>query len=1272
MSCQNHIQRRVFKFLAIIPFLVVLFFALPALATATEEVIIIWPDDAAVSTITKEYDGHADATVPVVFPVTLELTALPGVDILEEGVLEVEFTTAVYNSPDVDTASTVTITATLTGMDAMNYHILAGNEFKIYDGVITPKAAMAYFEADDKVYDGTTDATGSVYYWDVNLVRQDIAGATLTFEDPNAALSVRVDATFSGGVSSNYNVTLTTDPVYADISPRPVDVIVDPNLTKEFDGTNSAEGRAYYVDVDSNEVEIAGAVLTYDDENVGTNKTVTATNLILDPNYAIDTVYDGLADITPLGVDVIVAPNPTKVFDGDNSAEGRAYFVIWGITEVDIDEAVLTYDDENVGINKTVTATNLVLDPNYEIDNVYDGFADITPFDVDVYVEADDKTFDGKTEATGSVSFDDIDGYLTAVTSADLSFDDSSVGTNKVVYATNIVLPSANYSVGNVFEGAAAITPAEITISAITLNNVDNYRKYWDNTADIADPTADIHYTFSGLVTGFTDVKATAAGYAFAAATAGDHAIEVTGIALDIGYGDNDCYELTTISGVTEEAVTIDPFPVTVALVLPASKVYDGSTGISITSYEIIPGIPESFPVGAGPEVTVSADADLPGAGSQPIHITQNLTGSQAGNYVLNTPLHSSHITITPRPVLLTPNDNQWKYCGTFVGTEAPLAYQIESQNGSRGKLAADNLLISNTLSRTAGELVGEYAISQGSLVCGNTNYALEFLTGKVFTVKALDTLLSPILSLPVPDGSNGWYVTGVQIMPPAGFVTIATEQNPGSVWVPFFPTTDGIHAAGEITYYLRNSSNEITIAVQSPAYKRDTQVPKDLSISKRGASIVFTATDNIGVVTMDLLRNNTLITTVEGADGSYTVITPGTYTFQATDDAGLFTVSEKGVRFEDSDNDGICDEYESLVLLTDSLSADTDGDGLSDYDEFIKHKTDPLKPDTDGDGLLDQQELTLGFSPISADTDNDGINDMAAYTLGLLPGNDAPPAAAQLLLNGSFILENEAVIPSVLTGSSIFNDLESWRFATLITCNDVLAEAKKAKGEVQVSWFNMNEKRGVGMIGQYLVSFEYGKKNSFVISNAVDMSQAMPALEGCQRISIASQDGTALLLANWDAAASRTKGNLVLVDLTSMKMVVLSDTDNLSRFDLAKDASSVAYIRDGKLSVFYLSKGEIIPYDAAASTLAYQNDGSLLINVENQQATLLGVDRTIHTAPWTGWTSTSQPGAGAHHINQNGMDILVAGQLTLNKNRNVLAYIPTTENPIALRIKLK
>ncbi len=77
----------------------------------------------------------------------------------------------------------------------------------------------------------------------------------------------------------------------------------------------------------------------------------------------------------------------------------------------------------------------------------------------------------------------------------------------------------------------------------------------------------------------------------------------------------------------------------------------------------------------------------------------------------------------------------------------------------------------------------------------------------------------------------------------------------------------------------------------------------------------------------------------------------------------------------EDSDNDGLINSKEQQ-LGTNPLTDDTDNDGLTDQFETDQYTTSPNKYDSDADGLSDGSEYRLGTNPNNPDTDGDGIID--------------------------------------------------------------------------------------------------------------------------------------------------------------------------------------------------------------------------------------------------------------------------------------------------------
>ncbi len=78
-----------------------------------------------------------------------------------------------------------------------------------------------------------------------------------------------------------------------------------------------------------------------------------------------------------------------------------------------------------------------------------------------------------------------------------------------------------------------------------------------------------------------------------------------------------------------------------------------------------------------------------------------------------------------------------------------------------------------------------------------------------------------------------------------------------------------------------------------------------------------------------------------------------------------------KYLKTDDTDGDGLTDEDEINIYLTDPDDPDTDGDGLSDGDEALVHATNPLDMDTDGDGVVDGEEIANGWDPLDPNDPN-------------------------------------------------------------------------------------------------------------------------------------------------------------------------------------------------------------------------------------------------------------------------------------------------------------
>jgi len=111
----------------------------------------------------------------------------------------------------------------------------------------------------------------------------------------------------------------------------------------------------------------------------------------------------------------------------------------------------------------------------------------------------------------------------------------------------------------------------------------------------------------------------------------------------------------------------------------------------------------------------------------------------------------------------------------------------------------------------------------------------------------------------------------------------------------------------------------------------------------------------------------------------------------------------------DDSDDDGLTDGEEVLDVGTDPNDPDSDGDGLTDGQEVGTWNTDPLDPDSDGDTLTDGDEALIhGTDPNDIDTDADGLDD-ATEVAGPTDPLDAD-SDDDLLLDGAEVVGADGV----------------------------------------------------------------------------------------------------------------------------------------------------------------------------------------------------------------------------------------------------------------------
>lgn len=265
-------------------------------------------------------------------------------------------------------------------------------------------------------------------------------------------------------------------------------------------------------------------------KNVGTyTLTAVTSGLTSDLNYAFAAGTSGSLRIDPKALNGVLAAND-KTYDGATTATGSVSLT--GVVTGDTVTASGTYAfaDKNAGTGKTVTASGVTLAGadagNYTLASTATDTADIAKKGLTGALTANNKTYDGTTTATGSISLTGVLAGETVTASGAYAFADRNAGTGKTVTASGAVLAGAdagNYSLTGVSAALADILRRSVTVAA------DNAFKAFGQV----EPTFSYRITVGDLAAGdaFTGALARAAGE-----NPGDYGITRGTLALSANY----------------------------------------------------------------------------------------------------------------------------------------------------------------------------------------------------------------------------------------------------------------------------------------------------------------------------------------------------------------------------------------------------------------------------------------------------------------------------------------------------------------------------------------------------------------------------------------------------------------------------------------------------------------------------------------------------------------------------------------------------------------
>lgn len=619
-----------------------------------------------------------------------------------------------------------------------------------------------------KVYDKSTSAsiTGGVLQ---GLQGGETLGLNQTgsFADKNAGVGKAVTTNQSiadAGTSraSNYNLIQPTG-LTGTITPAPLSVTGLSVSDKFYDGTTDATvaGNVVANPLAGDDVSISGVPSAqFSSKNAGNNIPVAISNLALSgadaANYSASAITGIVAKINPapLTADVV---NFSKVYDGTTNASPRLVITSGLIGNETVSATGSGFlDNKNVldAIALRVNSTTLIdgnnggLASNYVLQPGQNGNATVTPKALTASVAAPQKTYDGTTLFTPTVTITSgLVGTETLGVTGTATFNSKDVATSNTLTLQAINLSdgnngglASNYSLDVGQNMAAKILPAPLTASLTTSSKV------YDGTTAA---TSTMRIT-SGLIGAETvTVNGLAAFNSKDVAAANLVTLNQATLLDGTNGGLASNYKLDPGQSV---AAKITAAPLT-ASVSPANKVYNGTTAAT-ASLSIVSGLRGSEGLNVTGNVNFNSK-DVASANQltvQSINLADGANGGLASNYSLD-PGQSVASSITAAPLTASVSVPNKIYDGTLIAN--PSMSVLTGLVGSeKVNITATGSFNSKDVDSATKVTVNSVSLANGANGGLASNYSLR--AGQIVDAKITPAPLSASVSVPtkVYDGT--------------------------------------------------------------------------------------------------------------------------------------------------------------------------------------------------------------------------------------------------------------------------------------------------------------------------------------------------------------------------------------------------------------------------------------------------------------------------------------------------------------------------------------
>ena len=703
----------------------------------------------SVQSVTKEYDGTANATVTPTF------IGLQGGDTLTAEDYSV---TAAFENAKVGYQKIVTGKMTLNQRDtAKNYRLKDGN-FSTDDGTITKAAAPTVQPVELTIYNGVQKdyfvdlpplpelgkgkSYGTVEYRKtptINLSKGYTAQSAVGADPENKnTLRLLLHMTQTGSLTgkigtvtipvttSNYqDITLTVNvSAVNQIKPMPDGEITATPITY---GDTLSKSKISGKMKDPDTGYAVNGTFTWVDGTVkpdagSNNATWTFTP---DASYGGKyTTNNGTATVTVNRKTVTVSgiTAKDKAYDGNtNVVLDYSTVTLGGVLKNDTLTVTATGTLESAGVGEQkVTVSDLTLGgasaANYvlaESGNQSETTATITAKEVTVTITSNGGTYGSviaaAAELSGAVKEENVPVTLTYTGNG---YDATDVPVNVGSYKVTASIANSNYTLTGKTTADFVITPKAVTVTGITAKD-----KVYDGTTDATLDCSNAQ--FDGILK--NDKLTVAAKGMFETAVAGKQNVAISGLTLGGDSAAN--YVLAGSGNQAETTATITAKQVTVTITPNGGTYGETITPATVTANGVVgedaPAITLTYTGTANDGTKYTGTTPPTKAGTYTI--TATITNP---NYKLDAGTATAEFTVAKRSATVTP-DNKSK---VYEEKDPELTY--------KGSGVLDGEMLKGiTLARAKGENAGKYTITATADVSANPNYDVTFAEG-TFTIE--------------------------------------------------------------------------------------------------------------------------------------------------------------------------------------------------------------------------------------------------------------------------------------------------------------------------------------------------------------------------------------------------------------------------------------------------------------------------------------------------------------------------------------------------------